>query len=552
VAAVATGYGEIALALLDKGWPSIPTNGKLPAKISAKRRLRWGKFQRRYPTRAEVETFARRWPDAGTAIPGGVAGVVFLDLDTDDAQQAATYSEIAADVFGPSPIVRIGRWPRSLRLYQADDIPSQDGPSWQLLSYGRYAVMFGVHPTTLEPYTYNGPSPLDIAPADLPWITLAKLDSFRREIDALAPVDTKTHAFQVRTGPPVRPAITAPAGRLGTSYTDALAGVPRGGRHIAMKVIAFSNRARCVPLEEAEREALEAAARCIPPRDPTKAQNAVRWVYRCVAPGTNRDVLGDLTLAHRAALAEIPADVPRGQRLYRLFLGMLHALATQHDRPYLAQAAFAVVLGCTRQHVGRMATRARAEGVISTAGGYVCPSMADKDNPSRSRGYTYRGTIKGRANPRLTLQDEKCSLVSDCGGEGLLGGVGEVGGVDSGILQGHGPRSGPMAVVSSEMNATHGSFLAEPVEKSAARPTVDYKQPRSGPEWRARIRAQAAAILAESEIRMGADSMTLPLAAKPASVSAPASLPHLGVVRLPRAGQSTPAPGSRVGKDSTT
>ncbi|WP_083232729.1 bifunctional DNA primase/polymerase [Endozoicomonas atrinae] len=70
---------------LDRGWSIIPicANDKTPL-------VKWKKFQTRQPTEDEIDFWLEKWPDMLIAVVcGAISGIIVVDADNPDAQQAA-------------------------------------------------------------------------------------------------------------------------------------------------------------------------------------------------------------------------------------------------------------------------------------------------------------------------------------------------------------------------------------------------------------------------------------------------------------------------------
>lgn len=68
-----------ALAYLARGWPIFPVLGSDKQKRAL---IRWGVYQNRLPTEAEVKQWWRQWPDAGIGLATGrLAQTVVVDID---------------------------------------------------------------------------------------------------------------------------------------------------------------------------------------------------------------------------------------------------------------------------------------------------------------------------------------------------------------------------------------------------------------------------------------------------------------------------------------
>jgi len=321
-------YADNAEALLRRGWNPIPGDGKLPA-VDDGEPLRWGPYAKRHAYAHEVLRWAELVPWANVLIPMG-RGIVAVDLDTDDQGDAERYQAAADDILGPSPLVRIGRAPRTLRLYRGQ-IATQTFARCEILGRGRYAVMLGTHPGTGEPYTYEGASIVDVSPADLPAITPAQVRAFRIAVDpnaAAAEIRRRCTRFAVPTTrykseqvPRANNVPNRDETRRGIPYRDALVGVPKGQRHTAMMTIGYSNRARGVDLEVAQAEAEHAAARCAPPPEPRKGKTGSHLDLRQAAAGNETKGQGGRlarsrtpSRTRRATRHRAAAIPPRGNR----------------------------------------------------------------------------------------------------------------------------------------------------------------------------------------------------------------------------------------------
>lgn len=75
---------EFALAYLRRGWPIFP----LAAGTKDSPLVKWGPFQDRLPTEAEIREWWTKWPDANIAMATGpLSGIAVLDLELEGLQQ---------------------------------------------------------------------------------------------------------------------------------------------------------------------------------------------------------------------------------------------------------------------------------------------------------------------------------------------------------------------------------------------------------------------------------------------------------------------------------
>ena len=138
------------------------------------------------------ETEIRRWHSeqrdcTNTGLLCGSA--IGLDLDLPDPALAEQVNALADAMLPRTPLVRIGKAPKSLRVFRGEGIhhkvatpalilPSGIKVQIEALGEGNHFVAFGVHPDTKQPYTWPGLSPLDVPFADLPVLPGATLNAF--------------------------------------------------------------------------------------------------------------------------------------------------------------------------------------------------------------------------------------------------------------------------------------------------------------------------------------------------------------------------------------
>jgi len=181
---------------LDAGYRVFPLNGKHPhwpsLPLGADNTPSWLPFTQREPTLDEIYKWENQNGYTGVAVlAGSVSGIVAFDYDCINKN----YPEILKLV-PESPIVRIGKRPKWMRIYKfSEELRSlarskvylhfdeetdiRDGI--ELLSDGRYFVADGVHPETKENYLYVDEHLLDFDKEKLPefplstWLQIVEL-----------------------------------------------------------------------------------------------------------------------------------------------------------------------------------------------------------------------------------------------------------------------------------------------------------------------------------------------------------------------------------------
>lgn len=118
--------------------------------------------------------------------------LIGVDIDVLDPDHAQRLREVALDILGPTPLLRVGKAPKCLLAFrteaafdkvQTPEFQMLDGTvaRIEILATGQQFVGFGVHPDTRAPYVWPEASPLDVPMSDLP---LLDQDRARRFVDA--------------------------------------------------------------------------------------------------------------------------------------------------------------------------------------------------------------------------------------------------------------------------------------------------------------------------------------------------------------------------------
>jgi len=187
------GATSTRLRLLDNGWNPIPVIGKKPDLIE------WQRHCVEPPTEDEIESWAikARYAESTGLACGRVCVAIDIDV-VSDAELSRQVQGLAASIFGSTPFLRVGLYPKIAMIYRpdGDDIATRrfkaadgSGDGVDILSTGSQFVAFGNHPDTGQPYQWVGDaSPLDAGPEDAPAITQAQIDRFLDDVHALLPL----------------------------------------------------------------------------------------------------------------------------------------------------------------------------------------------------------------------------------------------------------------------------------------------------------------------------------------------------------------------------
>lgn len=186
---------QLGATLVDRGYPILPIQPG--TKKPGRYRLgawhdypQWSRHCDRATTEHEVELWAD-WPAAGIGIAAGK--VIGIDIDLLASEAIAQAIEaLAKRMLGDTPAVRIGRAPKRLLVYRADEpFAGFKLPPLEVLGHGQQFVAYGIHPDTGEPYTWPVDALVDLALDELPAITEAQARAFAHAAYELVPEELR-------------------------------------------------------------------------------------------------------------------------------------------------------------------------------------------------------------------------------------------------------------------------------------------------------------------------------------------------------------------------
>lgn len=137
-------------------------------------------------SQAEIQSW-----NAGSAARGGTGvccnRVAAVDIDVLSSAELSTKVRILAErVFGSTPFVRTGQFPKTLLVYRRDQTvrkfaqkcASGNGDGLEIIADWHF-VAYGIHPKTSHYYSWTGlAEPLNSPPEAAPLITQAQVDKF--------------------------------------------------------------------------------------------------------------------------------------------------------------------------------------------------------------------------------------------------------------------------------------------------------------------------------------------------------------------------------------
>ena len=178
-------FGRLAHTLRDMGWGAL-----IPLAPGEKRPAisQWERYNEHAPSDLLIDHWAKTHPHSGIGLAFGPDRVIASDLDFLDPDKAATARAINDEHLGPSPMIRIGRAPKTLQFYRAApglQVPGKAYGGFEVFSRTGQVVLYGIHPDTRQPYHWPEESPETVSPDDLPAVTQAMLDAFIAAMEPL-------------------------------------------------------------------------------------------------------------------------------------------------------------------------------------------------------------------------------------------------------------------------------------------------------------------------------------------------------------------------------
>lgn len=171
-------------------WDRCNSPGKQPAIPE------WQRYGVSPPSEEQLDHFLERHSGGNWGIVCG--NVVAIDIDILDPYLAVEAEVIARKIFGDTPLLRIGKFPKRLLVYRAGEPiigSKRHDINVEVLALnkdqkgGQQFVAFGIHPATMEPYQWPIESPLDVHVDDLPLVYASAIDKFIAAIERLLGVN---------------------------------------------------------------------------------------------------------------------------------------------------------------------------------------------------------------------------------------------------------------------------------------------------------------------------------------------------------------------------
>ena len=176
-------YSSIALKLFQRGWVTVPANGK---RCLIKGWPHLGK--KPFLTECDIRQFMtkeaqRKFGSNVSHVFGPDSPLVAVDIDISEHATTKRIAIAAWNILGSTPLVRVGKSPKCALFYRkalseydqpkkefADKVLQPRGGPVEIFSTSGQMVWFGEHPETKRPYRWLQLSPLDLRPEEIPTI----------------------------------------------------------------------------------------------------------------------------------------------------------------------------------------------------------------------------------------------------------------------------------------------------------------------------------------------------------------------------------------------
>lgn len=235
----ATEYLDIGWSIFPLGWrKKVDGMSEKQLRFTEKRPLvKWGQYQKRLMTKAELTRFAQAWPDANIGVATGeLSGIIVLDIDTAKAQ-AAVAGMCDANKLPDTVVQKTGR-PGGLQLffkwmsepdgtrYRGNEI-SAVIPNTDTRVNGGYAV--------LAPSSYPNSKNHENARPAYEWLVDPRIEEPAHLPEELYPLffeEIQTDQFVLTSEkPPKLPSAKKLKNKHSTWVDEALLGVDQGSRN---------------------------------------------------------------------------------------------------------------------------------------------------------------------------------------------------------------------------------------------------------------------------------------------------------------------------------
>lgn len=304
-------YADAAPVLHEQGWGT-----PVPSDPASKRPLlsNWSYYGRHRASEKQIALWASRWPEANTAIAVNAdIAVAYLDIDFDEPAAAMTARAAAAEHLGHTPLIRVGREPRQVRMYRlAGAVEDLTAPGLELKTTAGLITLYGIHAGTGRPYFWPDEHPMETEPGDLPAITPGMVSAFMEVIAPFVVPRGRGAGIAPFDVQPAAPLLTTIADNPDVAPMEILTSVMRGAVEGCRRSTMFGAVVAAVMTGHSDEEVTDAILPVYLALHPQREQRACRQAFQDALRWIRRRHGAD-RYAIREQLAHMPwAGMGRG------------------------------------------------------------------------------------------------------------------------------------------------------------------------------------------------------------------------------------------------
>lgn len=203
-------FGAVAPDMVKAGWSVFPQEmegNRRPGKVNGEM-IKWSEQYHLSTRRPDDETIALWAAQCATlnvaVVLGPASGHAFVvDIDVVEEELSAQIQEIAERMLGPTPLRRVGRWPKMALVYRHDpedevpgrspkfapfetpDNPDRVDQGLEIISAGQAMTFFGKHHKTGRYFNWLEAQPHMTGPEAAPVVTSKQVNDFLDAVDSV-------------------------------------------------------------------------------------------------------------------------------------------------------------------------------------------------------------------------------------------------------------------------------------------------------------------------------------------------------------------------------
>lgn len=203
-------FGAVGLRMVESGWSIFPQEldgGRRPGKVDGEM-IKWSDrydLANKKPPMKDLKRWLEQCSSLNVAVVLGPASgnALVIDVDVVEEDLSSRIQELAVKHFGPTPLRRVGRWPKIALVYRQspEDPISGRSPKFakidhvqnpdkldqglEIISSGQAMTFYGKHHKTGRYFNWLQDTPDVVGPEACPVITSQQVGDFLDEVDAI-------------------------------------------------------------------------------------------------------------------------------------------------------------------------------------------------------------------------------------------------------------------------------------------------------------------------------------------------------------------------------